>query len=84
MGELWLKGKMDERECGWLERQMVSRHPLGQHNSMQGRSVLRVTPTPLFIAFLGLFRVLSPWLGLLAPSALSLAPFGVFSSFEGF
>ena len=36
----------------------------GQHNSMQGRSVLRVTPTPLFIDFLGLFRVLSPWLGL--------------------
>ena len=29
MGELWLKGKMDEREFGWLERQMVSRHPLG-------------------------------------------------------
>ena len=33
----------------------------GQHNSMQGRNVLRVTPTPLFIAF---FRVLSPWSGL--------------------
>ena len=56
--------RMEERECGWLEIQRVSRHPLGQHNSMQGRSVLRVTPTPLFIAFLGLFRVLSPWLGL--------------------
>ena len=39
-GELWLKGKMDERECGWLERQMVSRNPLGQHKSMQGRHVL--------------------------------------------
>ena len=53
MGELWLKGKMDERKCGWLERQMVSRHPLGQHNSMQGRNVLRVTPHPPFIAFWG-------------------------------
>ena len=53
VGELWLKGKMDEMECGWLERKMVLRHPLEQHNSMQGRNVLRVTPTPLFIAFLG-------------------------------
>ena len=53
MGELWLKGKMDERECGWLERQIVSRHPLGQRNSMQERNLLRVTPTPLFIVFLG-------------------------------
>ena len=31
-----------------------------QHNSMQGRSVLRVTPHPPFIAFFGVFRVLSP------------------------
>ena len=62
MGDQWLKGKMDKRECGWLERKMVSRHLLGQHNSMQGRNVLRVTPTPLFIAFLGLSRVLNPWL----------------------
>ena len=61
MGELWLKGKMDERECGWLERQMVSRHPLGKHNSMQGRNVLRVTPHPPFIVFPRDFRVLSPW-----------------------
>ena len=45
--------EMEERECGWLERQRVSRHPLRNHNSMQGRSDLRVTPTPLFIAFLG-------------------------------
>ena len=44
MGELWLNGGMEERECGWLERQMVSRHPLGLHNSMQGRNDLRVTP----------------------------------------
>ena len=63
-GELWLNGWMEERECGWLERQRVSRNPLGQHNNMQGRIFLRVTPTPLFIAFLGLFRVLNPWLGL--------------------
>ena len=59
MGELWLKGRKDERECGWLEMQMVSRHPLGQHNSMQGRNVLIVTPHPPFIAFLRGFRVLS-------------------------
>ena len=64
MGELWIKGKMDERECGLLERQTVSRHPLWKHNNIQGRNDLRVTPTPLFISFLGLFRVLSPWLGL--------------------
>ena len=35
-----------------------------KHNSMQGKTSLRVTPTPPFIAFLGIFRVLSPWLGL--------------------
>ena len=52
-GELWLNGRMDEREGEWLERKMVSRHSLGKHNSMQGRNFLRVTPTPLFIAFLG-------------------------------
>ena len=64
MEELWLNGWMEERVCGWLERQRVSKHPLGQHNSMQGRIVLRVAPTPLFIAFFGIFRVLTPWLGL--------------------
>ena len=64
MGELWLYGRMDEREGEWLERKMVSRHSLGQHNSIEERNDLRVTPTPLFIAFLGFFSVLSPWLGL--------------------
>ena len=53
MEELWLKQKMDEKECGWLQRKMVSRHPLRQHNSMEGRKVLRATPTTLFINFLG-------------------------------
>ena len=53
-GELWLNGRMDEREGEWLERKMVSRHSLGQHNNMERRNVLRVTPTPLFIIFLGL------------------------------
>ena len=57
-------GAMEERESEWLERKMVLRHSLGKHNSMQGRNELRVTPTPLFIPFLGIFRVLSPWLGL--------------------
>ena len=27
-GELWLNGRMDEREGKWLERQMLSRHSL--------------------------------------------------------
>ena len=53
-GELWLNGRMDEREGEWLERKMVSRHSLDQHNNMERRNVLRVTPTPLFIIFLGL------------------------------
>ena len=63
-GELWLNGGMEEREGEWLERQRVSRHSHGQRNDREMRSSLRVTPTPLFILFLGIFRVLSPWLGL--------------------
>ena len=31
-----------------------------QHNSMQGRSCVESDPTPPFISFLGIFRVLSP------------------------
>ena len=61
--ELWLKGGMEEREGEWLERKMVSRHSHGKHNDREIRD-LRVTPTPLFILFLEIFRVLSPWLGL--------------------
>ena len=49
--------------CGGL-RDKGSQGIHGKHNSMQGRSDLRVTPTPLFIAFWGIFRVLSPWLGI--------------------
>ena len=56
----------------------------GKHNSMQGKSSFRVTPTPPFIAFFRIFRVLSPWSGILAPSTLTLAPFRVLGSFEGF
>ena len=44
-------GSMEERECEWLERKRVSRHSHRQHNDRERRSVLRVTPTPLFIAF---------------------------------
>ena len=55
---------MEERESEWLERQMVSRHSHGQHNDRERRSDLRATPTPLFILFLDIFRVLSPLLGL--------------------
>ena len=53
MGELWFNERMDEREGEWIERKMVSRNSLGQHNNMQRRNFLRVTLTPLFIAFLG-------------------------------
>ena len=82
--ELWLHGEMEEREGEWLERQMVSRHPHGKHNNRERRSDLRVTPTPLFILFLGTFRGLSPFFGLLVPFAQSLAPLGILSSVEGF
>ena len=50
---------MEKRECGWLERQNVSQGIHRKHNSMQGRSVLRVNPHPPFIAFPRGFRVLS-------------------------
>ena len=56
-GELWLNGEMEEREGEWLERKMVSRHSQGKHNNRERRSELRVTPTPLFILFLNIFRV---------------------------
>ena len=42
---------MEKREGEWLERKMVSRHSHGKHNDRDRRSVLRVTPTPLFIYF---------------------------------
>ena len=63
MGELWLNGKWRRGNVGGL-RDKGSQGIHMQHNNMQGRSDLRVTPTPLFIAFLGDFRVLSTWLGL--------------------
>ena len=44
-------GAMEEREGEWLERKMVSRHSHGKHNDRERISVLRVTPTPLFILF---------------------------------
>ena len=83
MGELWLNGGWRRGSVGGL-RHKGSQGIHGQHNSMQGRSVLRVTPTPLFIAFLGLFRVLSPWLGL-QPLFWDFSSFcPIFSSFWGF
>ena len=55
---------MDERrDVGGL-RDKGSQGIHEQHNSMQGKSCLRVTPTPPFIDFLGIFRVLIPWSGL--------------------
>ena len=44
-------GAMEEREGEWLERKRASRHSHEQHNDRERRSVLRVTPTPLFIDF---------------------------------
>ena len=45
-----------------LRGKRVSRHSHGQRNDREMTSDLRVTPTPLFIFFLKIFRVLSPWL----------------------
>ena len=42
-------GAMEEREGELLERQRFLRHSYGQHNDRERRSILRVTPTPLFI-----------------------------------
>ena len=50
--ELWLNGEMEEREGEWFERQRVLRHSHGKHNNRERSSVLRVSPTPLFILFL--------------------------------
>ena len=85
VGEQWLgEMEMKERESGWLERKMVSRNPLGQHNSMQGRNLLRVTPHPPFIVFPRDFRVLSPWSGI-EPLFWAFSPFHPnFSPFQGF
>ena len=63
VGELWLNGNGGEGVWVALEAN-VSQGIHGQHNNMQGRSVLRVTPHPPFIAFPRGFRVLSPWSGL--------------------
>ena len=34
-GELWLNGRMVEREGEWLERKMVSSHSHGKHNDRE-------------------------------------------------
>ena len=57
-------GSMEERRNVGGLRDKGSQGTHGKHNSMQGKCCLRVTPHPPFIAFLGIFRVLSPWLGL--------------------
>ena len=49
-GDLAL-GEMEEREGELLERQSVSRHSHGRHNNRERRSLLKVTPTLVFIAF---------------------------------
>ena len=53
VGKQWLDGmEMEERECGWFERQR-SQSIHRQHNNRQVRSVLRVTPTLLLYLFQG-------------------------------
>ena len=47
---MWLMEKMGERD-EWLEILGSSRHSYGKSNGRQGMSVLRVTPTPIFINF---------------------------------
>ena len=76
MGELWLNGNGGEGV--WVAWEAnVSQGIHEQHNNMQGRSVLRVTPHPPFIAFPRGFRVLSLGQG--------FSPFHPkFSSFYGF
>ena len=50
-----------EEKGEWLERKRVSRHSHRQHNDRERKSVLRVTPTPLFLVFSRDLGVLSPW-----------------------
>ena len=44
--------QMRERD-EWLERVGSARHSYGKSNGRYGMNVLRVTPTPIFIAFFG-------------------------------
>ena len=82
--ELWVNGKMEEREGEWLERQMVSRHSHGKHNDRERMSVLRVTPHPSIYSFFYRFRVLSHW-SRIYPLFWALSPFlPILSSFGGF
>ena len=55
----WLMEQKRGRD-EWLERVGSSRYSYRQSNGRQGMSVLRVTPTPLFIVFSRDFRVLIP------------------------
>ena len=48
--EAWLL-KQWIRGGGWPKRKRVSRHSHGNNNDRERRSILRATPTPLFIAF---------------------------------
>ena len=52
--------EMEERECRWFERKRF-KASMGSVTIGNGRSVLRVTPHPPFIAFPRGFRVLIPW-----------------------
>ena len=44
-------GVMEKRDVEWLERKRVSRRSHENNNDRERRSVLRVTPTHLFIDF---------------------------------
>ena len=84
VGKEWLgEMEMEERESGWFEsKRSQSIHE--QHNNMQMRIILRVTPHPPFIVFPRDFRVLSPWSGI-QPLFWAFSPFYPnFSPFQGF
>ena len=60
VGKKWLdEMEMEERESGWFESKRSQRIHR-QHNNMQMKSVLRVTPHPPNIVFPRGFKVLSP------------------------
>ena len=55
--------EMEERECGWLERQRVSRNPW-ETLQYAREKCFESDPPPSFYSFFRGSRVLSPWFGL--------------------
>ena len=52
--------EMEERECGWFERQR-SQSIHGKHNNRLWEKCFESDPPPSFYSFSKGFRVLSPW-----------------------